>query len=114
MNVQAVRLACMSIATSRPPTGTVVDPHHQHPEGWQLPYKKTEGIYRHEEGQREPSRGDIGCPQVLWKEVPRAPQHPHDEPGHKDAVARQEPGHGEPSPAELLQDAHHKRAREIG
>ena len=38
------------------------------------------------------------------REVPHTPEHPHDQSRGNDAIARPEPGRGEPRPADLLED----------
>ncbi len=63
--------------------GTVVDPHHEHPVGWQYGYIEEE--WGQEEGQGERSGGIAASP-VGWKEVPHSPQKAHDEPGGKDTI----------------------------
>ncbi len=84
--------------------GAVVDPHHEHPVGRQLRCTREE-VQGNEEGQGDRSGVSSTYPGGGHKEVPRAPQDAHDEPGRQDAVMQPQPGDGEPRPAELLDEA---------
>src|SRR6266699_3101434 len=81
-----------------PPSPPIVDPHHQYPVGRQ----PGEELGKQD---RQPERSGVAARPDNHAEVVRPPQDPHDEPCTKDIVTLAQPGHGEPRPAQLLQEA---------
>ena len=93
-------------------SGPVVDPHHEHPVGRQLPDKETEAIQSHEKAHGKTSGVRRGDPDVVRQEVPRSPRHPDQERCGNRAVASAQCRNGEPCPAELFEDAHRNGPRD--